>query len=485
MKTPSEMLLALVIGIGLSSLALANPVVYSGDQLPELSTPAWQKSIPNNNDAILFADDPHLLSYPHLFDYQGLDDYLLPLEQANGVFKYQVHQNADDYNGQVCDQCHSVLPTSTNPAMLRDNINFWPVSYQQESTTLDNSVGTTITARLRAVSSSADVGIAIDDGVVHETLFIKPYNDGLSTKLILLGGGVYHGDDYDLRLNSFTRVEDHINGFNSSEFHTYRMVVKDFQVKVYVDCTLVLDTQTMLNSTDKRVRFGAASDHNVALTQDVEWDSVAYQSGDLGAGNCGANMTPGANAGEDLVVSTDQLAGVVITGSASDEDPGDTLSCRWLYQGTVLQDWAFVDGLGQCPLVVDAFTPGIGMYPLTLEVTDGIETSADTMLFSVINTTPTVMPSGAGTYVLGSMVTLGGTVFDFDGDIVYFRWSDETGQSYSGSVNTVVGGAPVSLPEASVNFFPLGDNVLTLMISDSINPVVSQSITVTIVAPTP
>jgi len=84
----------------------------------------------------------------------------------------------------------------------------------------------------------------------------------------------------------------------------------------------------------------------------------------------------------------------------------------------------------------------------------------------VLNTAPSCNPSGAGVYELGSTITLGGTVVDSEGDLVTFEWRHGTTVLFSGSVQTVVGGAPVDLPSFSPAL-GLGVHSLALVVDDA------------------
>ena len=59
---------------------------------------------------------------------------------------------------------------------------------------------------------------------------------------------------------------------------------------------------------------------------------------------------------------------------------------------------------------------------------------------------PQVTPTGAGTYEIGTPITVGGQVADLDGKTLTFAWSEGTASYCSGTISTSQGGALVDLP---------------------------------------
>ena len=100
------------------------------------------------------------------------------------------------------------------------------------------------------------------------------------------------------------------------------------------------------------------------------------------------NQAPTANAGADKSILVDEVVTIVGVGSDSD---GTIVSYQWKSGATVLADTASFD-----------FNEStIGIYPLTLTVTDDDNASAtDTMNVNVVNTISTVTLSGKVTYDL-------------------------------------------------------------------------------------
>jgi hypothetical protein len=191
------------------------------------------------------------------------------------------------------------------------------------------------------------------------------------------------------------------------------------------------------------------------------------------------NNPPTANAGENLAITSEEQAQcqTIIQGTATDPD-NDTLQYRWLEEETEVLTWTPVETDGEANLDLCAASLGLGQHTLTLEVSDGQSTSHDDMILTIDNSAPHAAPTGGGVYSLGSSITVGGQVSDFDGDPLTYTWSD----GYcSGNVQSVEGGTPVELPDCDVPPLDLGTHTLTLTVSDGINDPVSSNITIEVV----
>lgn len=194
-----------------------------------------------------------------------------------------------------------------------------------------------------------------------------------------------------------------------------------------------------------------------------------------------SNNPPTVNAGPDLILSSQDQVSTIINGFASDAD-GDILTYRWLEGMTELQSYNLVDSSGNAPLILGMLSPFTrGTHILTLEVYDGKDTNTDEVMVSIENTLPTIAPSGSGTYQIWDDILLNGTVSDYDGDLLTYRWLEgETVLAY-GTVSTSFGGSPVSLPEHIISGgLSLGTHALTLEVSDGFN-VVSSNITINVI----
>jgi hypothetical protein len=192
------------------------------------------------------------------------------------------------------------------------------------------------------------------------------------------------------------------------------------------------------------------------------------------------NQAPVANAGENVTISSEEVSSTIIQGIATDEDD-DALQFHWLEGETVLLDWIPVGENGECPLDLNAISIGTGTHTFTLEVSDSYETASDNTILIVENSAPHAAPTGGGVYEIFSPVTLGGYVSDFDGDLLTYSWSDETGIIFSGEIMTIFGGNPVSLPEQVLGDLELGVHPLTLSVSDNVNDPTQKYIMVEVI----
>jgi hypothetical protein len=193
----------------------------------------------------------------------------------------------------------------------------------------------------------------------------------------------------------------------------------------------------------------------------------------------GANTPPVANAGENLTITSEDYCRVVpaIQGMASDPD-NDPLQYRWLEGQTEVLTWNPVGSNGEATLNLCAVSLVLGQRTLTLEVSDGKATTRDDMILTIGNSAPHAAPTGGGVYQLGTPITVGGQVSDFDGDLLTYTWSEGATSYCSGQVQSVQGGTPVPIPGCSLPSLALGTHKVTLTLSDGINQPVSSDITI-------
>ncbi|MFH1147396.1 MAG: right-handed parallel beta-helix repeat-containing protein [Pseudomonadota bacterium] len=199
---------------------------------------------------------------------------------------------------------------------------------------------------------------------------------------------------------------------------------------------------------------------------------------DMGAYEGVANQPPAANAGENVAISSSEVAVTSIQGIASDEDLDDILKYRWLEGTTVLLAWTSAGINGQCPLDLGTLATSIGAHMLVLEVSDGQVTSSDEMILTIENSAPNAAPTGAGVYEINSEVSLGGNVSDYDGDLLSYEWKEGPDVLFSGSIQAVAEGTPVVLPQRSISNLGLGFHTIVLCVSDGVNAPISSEITV-------
>ncbi len=191
------------------------------------------------------------------------------------------------------------------------------------------------------------------------------------------------------------------------------------------------------------------------------------------------NTPPTADAGENVrILSRDQIA-TVLNGTAGDAD-GDSLMYTWKEGDTVFfSGQAAIDGTA--PLNLKTILPlSLGEHILTLVVSDGTDSVRDDMTLAMENSAPTAAPSGAGTYEINTAVTLRGEVADYDGDHVTYTWLKGNTKLGEGTVQTFVGGDPVSLPSCVISNLSLGVHTVTLQVSDGKNTPVTASIIIKI-----
>jgi hypothetical protein len=197
------------------------------------------------------------------------------------------------------------------------------------------------------------------------------------------------------------------------------------------------------------------------------------------------NVPPVANAGEDITIYSKDTAGTFIVGAAGDEDPDDILNYTWKKGNTLLLASTQVGQDGKCPLDLGTVSLGVGTHTLTLEVTDGTEFAADNMVLTVKNSPPSVQPGGSGTYEINTKVTLSGSVSDYDGDLLNWKWLLGTQEIHAGTVQTAKGGAAFPIPDFSLSGLALGTHTITLQVKDGVNDPVTGEINVEIVDTTP
>lgn len=178
-------------------------------------------------------------------------------------------------------------------------------------------------------------------------------------------------------------------------------------------------------------------------------------------------LPPTAEAGENLTVASEAVAATVIHGTAT--DPGHLpLRYRWLKGEAVLLDWQEVGPSGAADLDLGAIAEplGLGTHTLTLEVTNGYATAKDEMYLTVENSAPHAAPTGGGTIEVGSAITLGGQVSDYDGDLLSYAWKEGGAVLSSGQIWALPENVPVTLPDFTLAGLSVGTHLLTLEVSD-------------------
>ncbi len=175
------------------------------------------------------------------------------------------------------------------------------------------------------------------------------------------------------------------------------------------------------------------------------------------------NSAPHADAGNDITITSEQVAATTIQGTASDFDTLDTLQCRWVEGGNVLKDWTPVGTNGECPLSLSALSLGRGTHTLTLEVSDGQIASSDDMILTINNSAPHA-DAGVNITITSEQVattTIQGTASDFDGDALQCRWLEGLNVLKGWTPAGTNGECPLNLSTLS-----LGAHTLTLEVND-------------------
>jgi hypothetical protein len=192
---------------------------------------------------------------------------------------------------------------------------------------------------------------------------------------------------------------------------------------------------------------------------------------------------PVVDAGENIVVSSENQDTVIIHGTATDED-GELLVYRWLQGETALTDWQDVGPNGEAYLDLGpAASLPAGDYTLTLQVKPvSIEiVETDEMILTISNSSPQPIAVGEGTYDVAALIILGGEVSDYDGDLITYEWLEGSSLLFQGSAASAYGGDSVDLPNHVISDLEVGAHTLTLRVSDGINEPVSKEIVVNVI----
>jgi hypothetical protein len=99
---------------------------------------------------------------------------------------------------------------------------------------------------------------------------------------------------------------------------------------------------------------------------------------------------------------------------------------------------------------------------------------------TVNNSAPTVVASGGGVYEVGTDITLSAELADYDGDVLDYEWREGDIVLMAGSIETAIGGYPVTLPDYVVSGLEIGIHQLTLEVEDGATTPVLASATVEI-----
>jgi uncharacterized repeat protein (TIGR01451 family) len=187
------------------------------------------------------------------------------------------------------------------------------------------------------------------------------------------------------------------------------------------------------------------------------------------------NVAPIAAAGDDQSVYIGEA--VDLNGLSSWDPDGDLLTYNWSFTTLPAGSLAILNN-------ADTATPGFladvpGTYIVALIVSDGwLDSAADTVTISTINTAPTADAGDDQSVVAGSQVTLDASQSsDPDGDTLTYKWAFTSKPCGS----TAALSNPTSANPAFTADKP-GIYVLTLVVNDGFADSASDSVTVSVVS---
>jgi SAM-dependent methyltransferase len=184
------------------------------------------------------------------------------------------------------------------------------------------------------------------------------------------------------------------------------------------------------------------------------------------------NSLPTVDAGQDMEILSIEQTNHILIGTATDPD-GDPLTYRWIemQQKTILSDWETVEPDGKVLLKLGNIPPlPVGQHTLMLEVTDSDETAKDKVNLTIANSPPDISVTGGGEFEINTPVILKAEVSDYDGDLLNYYWLDGENVLARESIQGMYMGQPVSLPILERSDLKLGFHMVTLGVSDGINP---------------
>ncbi len=197
------------------------------------------------------------------------------------------------------------------------------------------------------------------------------------------------------------------------------------------------------------------------------------------------NRAPQADAGDGVMITTDEQSATVLHGSATDPDD-DVMQYRWLEvisggDPVLLLDWSPVGSAGEAYLGLSTLPLfDIGEHKLRLEVFDGFEYAHDDIVLTVGNSPPEVTITGAGTYQIGDPIVIGGAISDFDGDFVEWHLTEGEDEYASGGLQTLAGGVAIAIDPVDL-VLTIGTHELVLKAFDGLNWGYSDPCVVTVI----
>ncbi|MBL4700242.1 MAG: hypothetical protein JKX85_03205, partial [Phycisphaeraceae bacterium] len=184
-----------------------------------------------------------------------------------------------------------------------------------------------------------------------------------------------------------------------------------------------------------------------------------------------ANAPPISNAGTDTTINLPDT--LILNGSGSSDGNGDTLTYTWSQIAGTTVATIVSPATESSPV----FLPGVGTYTFQLFVTDGLDTSIDTVVFTLLNNVPIANAGADSTFHPASnadyVYTLDASAStDADSTSLSYAWTQLSGPS-------VTIDSPTSV-QSTVTLKDDSTYVFSVSVSDSLNTVTDTvAITVT------
>ena len=239
------------------------------------------------------------------------------------------------------------------------------------------------------------------------------------------------------------------------------------------------DDQTSFVISDKKLNMTVTPDKpsyvvNITSSTSGEFGTNNHRVYDIAA--AGFNNPPTANAGDPQNVA--EGATVSLNGTASDDDPEDTLAYKWTHNATFtisLRDSTALNTSFVAPNV-DADTPVL----FTLNVTDGTAYATATVTIVIEytpNRAPTADAGGNQVVVPGVKVTLDGTgSSDPDvGDSLTYLWVQTGGPTVT-LAGSDTGTPTFTVPDVDKNT----DMIFDLTVTDTGTLTATDTVTITV-----
>jgi ELWxxDGT repeat protein len=233
------------------------PVTWDGEYdantavgvLPQGDMPPWTRNIP------LVSGSPLAILSVEAVETSTLDN-----------LTDMLHTNAAWGPESTCGECHNSHSSQNLPPIIpRDH--YYPVSYSIDDSSLENTAGTSVEARVlnKSTATNSSLGLTLMDGVHNVSLIIG--FDQVSLFFPAPVGSTTNGE-----LSSSHAMD------TTDAFHTYTLRVQGDTVEAVVDGSVVIThTAPSFNTTTaKKVLFGY---HAHVNGSGAEWDYVKYYGG--------------------------------------------------------------------------------------------------------------------------------------------------------------------------------------------------------------